>query len=85
MTDESTTVTLPDDAPTAAELLMALRGGGVDLVRRLLSEDSDLATARFERRGAPRRSSETSREFLRPQASGIAACDFLRVYIRHYG
>ena len=28
---------------------------------------------------APRRSSETWREFLRAQASGIVACDFLTV------
>jgi len=51
MTDEVATVTLPGDAPTAVELLIAIRGGHVDLVRRLLSESPDLARARFEGRG----------------------------------
>ncbi len=46
MTDGTTTVTLPEDAPTAVELLLAMRGGDVDLVRRLLSESPDLARAR---------------------------------------
>ena len=54
MTDESTTVTLPDDAPRAAELLTAVRNGDVDLLTRLLSENPDLAKARFERRGGKR-------------------------------
>jgi len=51
MTDETTTVTIPWDAPTAVELLSAVRGGDVDLVRRLLSENPDLARARFGGRG----------------------------------
>ena len=51
MTDGTTTVTIPGDATTAVELLLAVRGGDVDLVRRLLSENPDLARARFESRG----------------------------------
>jgi hypothetical protein len=54
MTDGTTTVTLPEDSPTAVELLMAVRGGDVDLVRRLLSDNSDLARARFQARGGTR-------------------------------
>lgn len=54
MTDGTTTVTLPDDAPTAVELFTAVRGGDVDGVRRLLSENPDLVRARFERRGGTR-------------------------------
>jgi ankyrin repeat protein len=54
MTDERATVTLPDEAPTAAELLMAVRSGDVDLVGQLLSVNPDLAGARFERRGGTR-------------------------------
>ena len=49
--DGTTTVTLPGDAPTAIELLLAVRGGDVASVRRLLSENPDLARARFEARG----------------------------------
>ncbi len=51
MTDGSTTVTIPGDDPTSVELLVAVRGGDVDLVRRLLSENPDLARARFAGRG----------------------------------
>jgi ankyrin repeat protein len=51
MTDETTTVTVPSDAPVAVELLLAVRGGDVDLVSRLLSENPDLARAKFEARG----------------------------------
>ena len=51
MADETTTVTIPGDAPTAVELLLAVRGGEIDVVRRLLSEHRDLARARFEARG----------------------------------
>jgi uncharacterized protein len=54
MTDGTTTVTFPEDSPTAVELLMAVRGGDVDLVRRLLSDNSDLARARFQARGGTR-------------------------------
>ena len=41
--DGTTNVTIPGDAPMAVELLLAVRGGDVDLVRRLLSENPDLA------------------------------------------
>jgi len=51
MSDGTTTVTLPGDTPTAVELLLAVRGGDIDQVGRLLSETPDLATARFEARG----------------------------------
>lgn len=51
MTDGSTTVTLPGDAPTSVELLLAVRAGDLDSVKRLLSENPVLATARFEARG----------------------------------
>jgi ankyrin repeat protein len=53
MTDDDTTVN-PDDAPRSAELLMAVRNGDVDRLTRLLSENPDLAKARFERRGGTR-------------------------------
>jgi hypothetical protein len=53
MTD-GTTVTLPADAPTAIELLTAVRGGDVDRVRRLVSHNPDLARARFQARGGTR-------------------------------
>jgi ankyrin repeat protein len=51
MTDESRTVTIPGDDPTAVELLVAVHGGDIDLVRRLLSDNPDLARARFAARG----------------------------------
>src|SRR5439155_3551107 len=51
MTDRTTTVTIPGDAPTAVELLLAVRGGDTDRIRRLLSDNPDLARARFEGRG----------------------------------
>ncbi len=51
MTDRTTTVTIPGDTPTAVELLLAVRGGDIDLVRRLLSENPELARAKFEARG----------------------------------
>ncbi len=54
VTDGITSVTLPDNDPTAAELLTAVRSGDVDLVRGLLSDNPDLARARFERRGGTR-------------------------------
>jgi uncharacterized protein len=61
MTDRNTTVTLPDDTPTAVELLLAVRGGDVEVVRRLLSENPDLATARF---GAVERGTRTALHFV---------------------
>jgi hypothetical protein len=54
VSDETSIVTLPDSDPTAAELQTAIRSGNVDVVRFLMSENSDLATARFERRGGTR-------------------------------
>jgi hypothetical protein len=51
MTDQTTTVTLPADAPIAGELLVAVHGGDVDGIRRLLSANPELATARFGGRG----------------------------------
>jgi hypothetical protein len=51
MTDGTTTVTIPGDAPTAVELRLAVHGGDVELVRRLLSDNPDFARARFEARG----------------------------------
>jgi uncharacterized protein len=54
VTDGSPTVTLPEGAPIAVELLGALRGGDVDRVGHLLSENPDLARARFGARGGTR-------------------------------
>jgi hypothetical protein len=61
MTDKTTTVTIPSDAPTAVELLVAVRGGAVDLIGRLLSENPDLATARF---GSVERGTSTALHFV---------------------
>ncbi len=60
MTDESTTVTIPGDAPTAVELGIAVHGGDVELVGRLLSGNPDLARARF----VARRGSGTALHFV---------------------
>jgi uncharacterized protein len=60
MNDDTTPLTLPEGDPTAAELLLAVRGGDVDLVRRLLSDTPDLARARF---GA-RRGTRTALHFV---------------------
>lgn len=54
MTDPLATVTLPADAPVAVELRAAVRAGDIDLMRRLLSDKPDLASARFEVRGGTR-------------------------------
>jgi hypothetical protein len=51
MTDGSTTVTIPGDAPTAAELRLAVHSGDIGTIRRLVSSNPDLATARFVARG----------------------------------
>ena len=61
MTDGSRTPTLPDDAPPAVELLMAVHGGDVNLVRRLVAENPDLARARF---GARERGTRTALHFV---------------------
>jgi hypothetical protein len=41
------TVTIPSDAPAAVELSLAVGAGDVALVQRLLTENPDLAHARF--------------------------------------
>jgi uncharacterized protein len=51
MTDGSTTVTIRGDSPTAAELRIAVHGGDVALVRRLVLDNPDLTRARFLARG----------------------------------
>ena len=51
MPDGTTTVTIPGDSPAAVELRLAVLGGDIGLVRSLLSENPDLARARFEARG----------------------------------
>jgi hypothetical protein len=51
MADETTSVTLPSDSPKAVELRLGVHGGDVDLIRRLLSDNLDLARARFRARG----------------------------------
>jgi ankyrin repeat protein len=61
MADESTTVTIPDDNQAAVELLFAVRGGDIDLVRSLLSDNPDLARARF---GAMERGTRTALHFV---------------------
>jgi uncharacterized protein len=51
VTDGAAPQTIPGDSPTAVELLVAVRGGDVGTVRRLLSENPDLARTRFASRG----------------------------------
>ena len=51
MTDRTTKFTMPGDAPEAVALLVAVRGGDIDLVRSLLSANPDLARTRFAARG----------------------------------
>lgn len=51
MTDWTTTLTISGDEPTAVALRVAVRDGDLEHLRRLLSESSDLATARFADRG----------------------------------
>jgi uncharacterized protein len=51
MTDRSTTVTIPGDAPTAVELRTAVHAGDLDLVGRLIAGNPELARARFVARG----------------------------------
>jgi hypothetical protein len=51
MTDSTTPPTWPSDAATAADLRAAVHGGEIDVVRRLLSDDPELARARFSSRG----------------------------------
>jgi ankyrin repeat protein len=51
MTDRTTSLTIPSDAPTAVELLIAVKGGDIEAVRRLLSDHPDLTGARLGGRG----------------------------------
>ena len=51
MAEGSTPVTIPGDAPTAVELRIAVHAGDVDLVRRLVSGNPELARASFVARG----------------------------------
>ena len=51
MTDGTTTSTIPGDSPMAVELRTAVHGGDLDLVRRLIAGNTDLASARFVARG----------------------------------
>ncbi len=50
-TGGTTTGTIAGDAPTAVELLSAVHGGELDLIRRLITGNPDLARARFAARG----------------------------------
>ncbi len=61
MTDGSTTVLLPEDDPRAVDLRNAVPAGDVDLVRRLLSDSPELATARF---GGRRGGTSTALHFV---------------------
>jgi ankyrin repeat protein len=61
MADESATITIPDDSQAAVELLFAVRGGDIDLVRSLVTVNPDLARARF---GAIERGTRTPLHFV---------------------
>src|SRR5258708_23290483 len=47
MSDEPAAVIIPGDDPRAIELVLAVRGGAIDTIRRLLSEHPGLAKARL--------------------------------------
>lgn len=49
-----TTITIPAEDPVAVELVLAIRGGGVRTVRRLLDDEPRLARARLAERGGTR-------------------------------
>jgi uncharacterized protein len=49
-------VTMPMSAPLAARLAQAVHDGDIDLVRRSVSDNPELVTARFEARGGTRTS-----------------------------
>jgi hypothetical protein len=51
MTDGAATVTIPGDAPAAIALHLAVHGGDIDQVKRLVTENPALARARFGARG----------------------------------
>jgi hypothetical protein len=55
------TITIPSDRPPAVELLLAVRAGDVRLVRRLVSENPDLARARI---GSVERGTGTALHFV---------------------
>jgi hypothetical protein len=38
MNDDATTLVIPADDPRAIELVLAVRGGAIDTIRRLLSK-----------------------------------------------
>jgi hypothetical protein len=59
MSDDAV-VTMPSDDPTAIELLLAVRGGDVSTLRRLLSEQPELARSRF---GSRARGTSTALHF----------------------
>lgn len=43
--EETTAVEIPEDDPRAIELVLAVHGGDIDTIRRLLAEDPQLAQA----------------------------------------
>jgi Ankyrin repeat len=45
VSDETALVEIPADDPTAVELVLAVHGGDIDTIRRLLAENSGLARA----------------------------------------
>jgi hypothetical protein len=47
MSDREPGKLIPDDDPVAAELRLAVRGGDLEAIRRLLGADPALATARL--------------------------------------
>jgi hypothetical protein len=47
MSDKTTASVIPADDPRAIELVLAVRGGAIDTVRRLLSGHPGLAIARL--------------------------------------
>ncbi len=51
MNDDTTTLVIPADDPRAIELVLAVRGGAIDTIRRLLSGHPRLASARLELSG----------------------------------
>ncbi|HEV3212360.1 MAG TPA: ankyrin repeat domain-containing protein [Acidimicrobiales bacterium] len=51
MSDDTTTGPIPGDAPTAVALRAAVHGGDLDLIRRLVADNPDLARTRFVARG----------------------------------
>jgi uncharacterized protein len=54
MEDDTTTITIPGEDPTAVALVTAIRTGDVDVVRRLVEDRPQLASARLVARGGTR-------------------------------